>query len=403
MDWLRKIKMVLRISLSLILLAALTLSGCSGKSRWQHGDDYVAAIGQLSQAELLNPNDWEIKRDLGIAYFLNQQNKQAVGKLAQAYELNPNDGRTLLYLGLGYQKENMPSKAAEIFAEHLALGASGRLAEELRARIRENRLKAWRQEMTQRVADFKENSHLPIAPASLAVLYFRNVSRWPELDPLVKGIAEFITSDFKNMARLKVVDRLKTQFLLEELRLSTDELFDRMQTRSLGRLLGVNYLVLGGIERLDGANIELNAGIVETKNGRLKGDGIKINGTVSEIATLSKQVALALVRDLQLPLTDIEYLTLRQFQTRNSIAFIAFSKGLDFEDRQLFAQARYQYNKALKQDGGFALAKTRLSELPGSRLSIPEMDKLALSETGDSNRKVYAFTSPTSATRPAVD
>jgi TolB-like protein len=400
MDWQRKIKMTLRISLNLLLLAALILSGCGRKSRWQYGNDYVAAIGQLSQAELLHPNDWKIKRDLGIAYFLNQQTKQGVGKLSQAHELKPSDGRTLLYLGLGYERANMPAKATEIFERHLSNGVSGRLGEELRARIRENRLKALRLEMTKRVADFKQNSHLPITPASVAVLYFRNISRWPELDPLLKGITAFITSDLEKMGHLQVVDRLKTQFLLEELSLSTDQLFDQMQTRSLGRLLGVNYLVIGGIERPDDANIELNAGIVETKNGRLKGEGIKITGTVSEITNLSKQVALALVRDLGLPLTDAEVQTLRQFQTRSSIAFIAFSKGLDFEDRQLFAQARYQYNKALKQDGSFALAKTRLSELPGSRLPLSEMDKLAFNGNAAKQRKAYAFISAAYVTQP---
>ena len=58
--------------------------------------------------------------------------------------------------------------------------------------------------------------------------------------------------------------------------------------------------------------------------------------------------------------------------------------------------------KALKQDGNFALAKTRLSELPGNRLPLSEMDKLAFNKNAEAQRKAYAFISPTHAIRPTA-
>ena len=71
--------------------------------------------------------------------------------------------------------------------------------------------------------------------------------------------------------------------------------------------------------------------------------------------------------------------------TTNSLAFIAFSKGLDFEDRGLAAQARFQYRKALELDPEFAQARTRLEALPERRLSLQEIENLVSGPLGNAD------------------
>lgn len=366
-----------------LALTCVATLGCNQRSQNPDRDfvkegDYDTALVELRIAEGKNPRDWKIKRNLGIVYFRTDRVSKAIEKLSEAYKINTSNGRTLLFLGLAYEKQAQYAKAVEIYSHHLSLGTSGKLTEELQARIRENERKKLRQEVRQSLRDFENRKYLPIEPTAIAVLYFRNVSDWDELNPIVKGIQELISHDLRKIQRVQIVNRLKVQFLLEELAMGSNEFFDRIRTPDAGRLLGANYLISGGLERVGQSEIQVNAGVVATKSGRLLGTGTELKGQISQIVDLSKKLVLNLLEDLDIQVMTSERQDILRTHTKSSLAFIAFSKGLDFEDRNLYAQARYQYNKALKEDANFGLAKVRLAELPKSRLSLSEMEKLAL-------------------------
>ena len=141
-------------------------------------------------------------------------------------------------------------------------------------------------------------------------------------------------------------------------------------------MLGAGTLITGGIERIGDTRIRLTAGVVDTKSGQLKGQGVQATGRLSEILELEKSLLVGLLKSLGVRLNSDEAKGLQQFSTKNNLAFIAFSKGLDFEDRNIMRQARYQYEKAVNLDADFKLAKQRLAQLSQKRLTIAEMEKL---------------------------
>ena len=78
------------------------------------------------------------------------------------------------------------------------------------------------------------------------------------------------------------------------------------------------------------------------------------------------------------------------------LAFISYSKGLDFEDKGMFRQARQEYLKAVQIDPNFALARENLSAVDTNESAAAE-PKVAASkleedlessevEVGDSGR-----------------
>jgi TolB-like protein/Tfp pilus assembly protein PilF len=369
------------IRCNLLLSAALLLIAC-GKHAYKNGEaqlqtsDYNATILRLKTAESKNPSDWKVKRDLGIAFYKNQQITAAIAKLSQALRLQPKDRTCLLYLGLSFETEQNFGKARAVYHALSSLDVNEALKKELRARIRDIHLKQLQQEIKQNAADLKAGRLEPAASNTVAVLYFRNLSQWDELDPVLKGLAEIMAHDLSKIKNLQVIERLKVQVLMEELRLSSADFFDQIRAPDAGRLLNAHQMISGSVERLDDIKIRLNGGVVETETGRLRGEGVRLSGNISDILGLEKRAMLDFIEDLGLRPTLEEEAAIQPPATNNNLAFIAFCKGLDYEDQQQFGPAQAQYEQALKLDPDFNLAQQKLSQLPGNRLSTTEMEKL---------------------------
>lgn len=367
------------------LLPALFLItiACGSNNTLQHTGrgfletgDYDLAIIQLRAEERMNPADVRIKRDLGIAYFRTKQYEKAVRKLSQAAKLNSRDQVSLFYLGVNYEFLQQLDKAAIVYRACSSLDIKDELKNELLARSQEIELKYSKKQIRDNLSELKNSNSQVTEPNSVAVLYFRNISEWRELTPLLKGLAEVLITDLGKVQRLKIVKRKKVQLLLDELHLTPSGLLDQLKMRDTGRMLGAGKLITGGIERVDNTRIRLTAGVVDTKSGQLQGESVQAAGRLSEIPELEKILLVGLLKSLGVRLNSDEAKALQQFPTKNNLAFIAFSKGLDFEDRNIIRQAKYQYEKAINLDAEFKLAKQRLAQLSQKRLTIAEMEKL---------------------------
>ncbi len=367
------------------LLPALFLItiACSSNSKLDHTGrgfletgDYDLAVIQLRAEERMNPADLRIKRDLGIAYFRTKQFEKAVTKLSQAAKLNSRDQVSLFYLGLSYEFSQQLDKAATVYRACSSLDIKDELKNELLARSNEIELKGSKKQIRDNLSELKNSDTNATEPNSVAVLYFRNISDWRELTPLLKGLAEILITDLEKVQSLKIVKRKKVQHLLDELHLTPSALLDQIKMRDAGRMLGAGKLITGGIERVDDTKLRLTAGVVDTKSGQLQGQSVQATGRLSEIPDLEKSLLVGLLKNLGVRLNSDEAKALQQFSTKNNLAFIAFSKGLDFEDRNIIRQAKYQYGKAVSLDPEFKLARQRLAQLSQKRLTIAEMEKL---------------------------
>ncbi len=371
----------LRRLVEFIFVISVFAAGCGGNSykkgqeMMQQGD-YISAILQLKVAESKNPFDWRIKRDLGIAYYKNQQTNFAIIKLTQSRQLKLDEASTLLYLGLSYEAANKLDESNTTYRTLASLSIDPALKNEILARMRDNQIKKLQKEVKQNIADWQAGRETSITPNSVAVLYFRNVSEWDEMNPVLKGLAEVIIFDLLKIKNLRLVDRLKIQLLLDELQLSSSDFLDQIRAPDAGRLLNAQRLIVGGIERLNETSIRVSAGVVDTESGKLAEDGVEISGSVSDILKFEKKLLLDLIKDMGIRLNEHEFDGINTPLVSNSQAFFSFCKGLDFEDQQVFSKARYHYNNALKIEPAFDLAKQKLTHLPENRLNVADMEKL---------------------------
>lgn len=359
-----------------ILLACGGSKPESESARLLSKGDYQLAILHLRSLESERPEDATVKRDLGIAYFKSGQIERAATKLQEAQQYAARDPLTSFFLGLCHESLGAYTNAAEAYRDCMASTQKPLLRRELQARIS----KAETQGMRQTQNSSSSGQEPP--PNSLAVLYFRNVHEWEELAPVVKGLSELLAMDFAQIDILDVMPRAQLESFLTHHKMNIEQMYDKTRLPETAKTLGVRYVISGGIERTSETRVRLSAGVVNSQTGKLIGDGASVEGKVSELPSLQKQLLMDLIGDMHLSINDKVRQDIREPETSSSLAFIAYSKGIDFEDRGQQKQAKEHFKEALKEDPKFLLAKQKLQDKAHKRLGDDEVERMLLKELG---------------------
>jgi hypothetical protein len=127
----------------------------------------------------------------------------------------------------------------------------------------------------------------------------------------------------------------------------------------LGRLLGARRFVQGGMVPLGQADIQLGATVIELPDGGSKNLDPPAKGKLRDVTALEKILLFQILDSLRIDPGPVLRSQLRQPPTRSFEAFLAFSRGVDFEDRGWIERARQQYREAVGWDPRFALARDR--------------------------------------------
>jgi len=199
-------------------------------------------------------------------------------------------------------------------------------------------------------------------PKAVTVLYFRNVSKDPTFDPLQKGFTDMLINDLLKVKSIKVVERTRMQALLEELELGKTGLVDDASAPRIGRLMGAAHLVNGRFNLTPQEDLSLNSGIVRTEISKVIATQEE-QGPVSDFFSVEKALALKIIDDLQIVLSDDERKALLAHMTRSFPAFKAYSLGLDLSDQNRIAEAIQAYKEAISIDPRFKQARLALNQL----------------------------------------
>ncbi len=395
-----RIKNCIQFFISMIL--CLLLTNCStgyltrAKSHLKK-NEYSQAIELLTTAENEKPNDATIKRELGIAYYKNKQLDDAEKKLNEAKSLNSKDAKTVFYLGLILEKKGQLAEAIDEYKSYKNLGRSHGFNKKISARIKQLTNEKVAAEISQAIAREQSLDVSAIPENTVAVLYFENLTNSPELEPLRKGLAQMLITDLSKVKQLTVVERLKLQRLLEELKLGTTGLVDAATAPRVGKLIGASKLVKGGFTDLEGEKLRIDATLAETATSNLS-NLEEISGDLTSVFQLEKKLAFSVIDDFGITLSQEEREEIQKIPTESLLAFMAYSKGLDYEDRGMFTEAKQQFQKAVDLDPHFSQAKTSVKDVDVTKSAVQE-PKIASNElesdfeTTDSGATDFAKTS----------
>src|SRR5262245_14201323 len=130
-----------------------------------------------------------------------------------------------------------------------------------------------------------------------------------------------------------------------------------------GMLLGARRMAQGGLVALETSRIMLQAELFDAAEGTSKSSGPPVDGALPQVLSLEKALVYQVLDSLGVNVTPEMRRRVGPPPTKSIDAFLAFSRGLEFEERGLREQALGAYARALKLDPAFKLAREQQQTL----------------------------------------
>ncbi len=346
----------------LLALAALLAGGCSqtlyqqGVSASEQGE-YTRAVSLFYQEISANPQSVDAWRGLGIAFYELGNYDKAEDALHQANNIRP-DARATLYEGMIMEKRGDADKALDAYSRALTLEPGGKTKNLIRAHLDYLISQNIHKEVKNALAN-EETINVDSIPANtIAVADFDASKLPPDIAPIARGLAEFTSIDLSKVKQLRVVDRLKLDVIQQELALSASGLVDPNTAPRVGKLLGSSHLVTATVLGMGDDQIRLDGVVVNTKD-KTTDRTETTEGQLQKVFALQKSFVFKVIDDLGIKLTQAERDSIEAVPTESFLAFLAYSRGLEYQAQGNLGEAEAAFNQAQQADPGFGAAAAK--------------------------------------------
>ena len=302
---------------------------------------------------------------LAAAYREAGESARAIGLLEPLAAVQPADPVVALFLGLSYEDVGRIEESRRLY--EACLEAS--LPAALRSRI-ERRLEALgplelRAAARAAVAGEQAAAMRAPMPRTVGVFPFLIAARDTTLRPLGRALAELLSTDLAQTDRLRVLERVQVQALVDEIRLAQSGLVDAATAARAGRMLSAAHIVQGRVAGATDA-LSVEALVVQTTTPRdSAGSALRQQGALARVLDLEKEIALAIYSRLGIQLTVAERARVNQRPTENVQALLAFGYGLEAQDAGRYVEATAQFRRAAQLDPGFGRARELQARMEG--------------------------------------
>lgn len=341
------------------LLVALVGSGCSlGLQRPVSPAEIPALEAELSRT----PDDGATLDRYAAALFAADRCEEAVPAADRAMEVDPESYVGPLVRGRCLEADGQFDAALAVYATFLEEhpGATGVEAVDAQRRlaVQERAITAAREALDEEARGVAPGPADPEAVAVLPVL----VQGDPAYEPLSRGLASLMISDLDLLQRFRLVERIETQAIIDELALAQSDRVDPATAARVGRIIRAGQTVQGTVTlNANGEDTALQAAVVDAAGDAP--DVVTFAGGLSSLLDLEKDLVLSVSSSLGYEPSLAERTRILENGTRNLAAFLAYSSGLESEAAGDYAAAANYFREAVSQDPTFEEAR---SELAGS-------------------------------------
>lgn len=385
------IKWIAFIFMSVIIV--FINNGCAIRSDYHQGQlsleqgNYDAAISLFRYALIKSPDDPKILTDLGYAYLKKNDYQRAVQYLERAKSIDPTYAKAYLYLGMAYEAQDDLPKAIKEYNDYYRQFPMTPMGQKLKARVGVLMKNQIAKEVKEAIEKERYLTVDQIPDNTIAVYYFTNHTGNPRLDPLQKGLADILITDLSQVKSLKVLERTRLQTLLDELKLSETGAVDQTNTPRFGRLLGAKRIITGGFAEPSENTLRIDS--LATNVATAEADAqANASGNQNDFFSIEKQLVFRIIDNLGISLSQEERDAIQKIPTESFLAFLAYSRGIDYEDKGMYREAANEFKNAVQLDPNFSRANEKLQSaqvlsttpMTGSINEISQIEKLALKE-----------------------
>lgn len=221
---------------------------------------------------------------------------------------------------------------------------------------------------------------------TLAIMDFRNSSIYERerFAPLAKGFPSMMINYLNGATDLKVIERQRIQWLLNELKLQQKtDVVDQSTAVKMGNLLGATAVLFGNYSVVNDDKMRLSGRLVKVETSEILLSE-KVTGEPDEFFSLVRELSQNLTRAINVEVQETELET--GSETRLLDAQLAYARGLDEMEDGNYQAAREQFKQALEYDSNYTLAQQRLESLR-PMLAAAEGDTTETSGGGDDLRR----------------
>ncbi len=197
---------------------------------------------------------------------------------------------------------------------------------------------------------------------TLAIIDFTNnsIDDAVRLAPLKWGLSSLLINQLNGATDLKVVERERINWLLEELDLQRDAArVDQATAVRAGKLLGVTAVLLGSYMKL-GKEMVVNTRLVKVETGEILATE-QVRGSADKVLDLAQELSLKVAKSINVEVKRNE-LGVRN-DTSSLDAMISYSEGLALLEENDYSAAYLKFMEALEYDDGYERARVKADNL----------------------------------------
>jgi len=194
---------------------------------------------------------------------------------------------------------------------------------------------------------------------TMAIIDFKNrsVDKKLQYDPMEKGFADLFINRLNNSTNLKVVERERIQWILDEIKLQDQ--YNMEGAVRAGKQLGVQTVLLGSFIIL-GDQIWLGARLVKVESSEiLLTDDVK--GDLDNFFDLVDQLGQKIADKINVTLKDVSKEEVSEAPTLDAI--MSYSVGLSYLEREDYKNAYDKFEEALKYDPNYEKARLKAQSI----------------------------------------
>jgi tetratricopeptide (TPR) repeat protein len=314
-------------------------------------ENYEEAIERFEEDLYMTPENWRVREKLGYAYLKTGQYDRAIIELEEVLRINPTRPYATYYLGLAYLKNKNWNKAVALFKSYRN-PEYPLVEQEIKKQLTILEMVESLNLAKDAVKEEKALQTVQPKEETVAVFYFKDLSPDQRFRHLQKAIAAMIISDLSQVDSLKVIERVRVQYLLTEMKMGQTGIVEKKTAPKTGRLLGAENLIVG---TFNSGSFRVNTSVASTTESQLKGS-VAVYSEVEEFYIVQKELVYKLLKVLNVELTPKEKAKFSEYHTKNLNAVIYFGQGLEALDMNEWKEAKEYFNRAVEEDPSFKLA-----------------------------------------------
>src|SRR5262249_50909511 len=161
------------------------------------------------------------------------------------------------------------------------------------------------------------------------------------------GLTQLMITDLAKISRLKLLEREQVQALVDEMNLTDEGRVDPRTGARSGRMLRAADVLQGSVQDVPNQpNLRLDATMVNTTNANVVASG-NASDRLQQLFALQKDVLFKIVDQMGITLTPAERRSLSERPTADLQAFLAYSRGLEAQDKGDWQSAATNFNAAV--------------------------------------------------------